>query len=359
MADTPDLALLLQRRELLAYEQRQARSRYAYGVDLRRAAWLHNSRIGDPLLRGVDRGWTATTQVLAERLSPRRRSPPPEILEELARLIRLLRAPLPAVRLLRPGLQERWPIATPLGTTRGGVHWLIVDTERLMDATPTERAFVLGWALGHLQCDHGPLFAAHLMAHQTKRSLGALGLILRPWARVGTFSADRAAMLAVRTLDHALDGLPLTAADDVSWMPKVPDLQSRRRALEDFARSSVLARLRLLTEVGHPDWSLGPPKPAANGAMAERLGNVLGVAARLGSNAAWVLGGGLLPADPVATEEDAGDGKPRKAKPELTTGPGDPIERDPKLRARLELALKDTWSVARCDQTLTRKLGLL
>lgn len=381
MAPTPDLAHFLQRRDLLAYEQRLARSVYAYGVDLRRATQLYNSRIGDPLMRGVDRRWNATKQLLDAVLLPTREAPPPIILEELARLIRLLRAPLPAVRMLRADLDKRWPMATPLGTTRGGAHWLVLDTERLMDATPAERSYVLGWALGHLQCDHGPLFAAHLMAGQANRSLGVAGWVLKPWARLATFSADRAAMIAVGGLDAALEGLPFTEELDVPWLPAGPSLSVRRRALEDFAGSSVMARLRVLTEAGHPEWTLGSPRPAATGAMAERLSHVFGTAARFGYSAAWMLSGGT---DGRDTRQDDKDGSDKEsaakesaakessakesdsdsadASPKPKTPPPqaqDPVQQDPELRARLESALEDATSVARCDENLTRRLGLL
>lgn len=375
MAVNADLTHFLQRRELLAYEQRLARSVYAYGVDLRRAAWLHDSRIGDPLMRGVDRRWGATTRALADLLRPTREPASAPILEELARLIRLLRAPLPSVRLLRPNIDEPWPIATPLGTTRGGIHWLVLDIERLMECDPVERTYVLGWALGHLQCDHGPLFAAHMMAQRAGRSLGAVGLVLKPWARVATFSADRAAMLAVGDLTSALEGMPLTHSPDVPWLPVGADLSARRRALEDFANSSVVARLRVFTEAGRPEWGLGMPKPAVSGAVAERLSHVFGAAARLGSNAAWVLGGGVDPrqakdeADARAARQaqqqarqDSGDDQVDAANDSGKPAPPPPAgsdELDPEIESRLEDALQDTLSVARCDQNLTRRLGLL
>lgn len=374
MAASPDLAHFLKRRELLAYEQRQARSVYAYGVDLRRASWLQESRLGDPLMRSVDRGWSTTMQVLSDRLLPARQPPATELLEELARIIRLLRAPLPSVRLLRPSQEEPWPIATPFGTTRGGMHLLVLDVERLMDSTAVERAYVLGWALGHLQCDHGPLFSAHWMAHQAQRSLGAVGMMLKPWARVSTFSADRAAMLAVGGLDGSLDGLPLTDSPDVPWLPTTVDLQTRRRALEDFAKSGVMARLTVLSEVGHAEWSLGAPKPAAAGAVAERLSHVFGTAARFSTNAAWLLSGGVDPRsassrkadeadkadnDQPADEDQSADESAANSPPKSAAPIGDPIEQDPELKARLQQALKGTLSVARCDQTLTRRLRLL
>ena len=375
MAAPADLPHFLQRRDILAYEQRVARSAYAYGVDIRRAAWVHGSRIGDPLFRGVDRRWNATTKALQDVLLPPGEQPPQEVLEEIASLIRLLRAPLPSLRVLRPDVKERWPLATPLGTTHGGVHWLILDLPRLLECTPVERTYVLGWALGHLQCDHGPLFAGHLMAHRAQRSLGPVGLILRPWARIATFSADRAAMIAVGNLDRALEGMPLTEAKDVPWFPRTAPLEDRRRALEDFANSAVMARHSVLSSVGRAEWSLGAPRPAASGAITERLSHVFGAAARLGSNAAWFLRGGTDPtaqrdhkandgeAKTSATDaktEGEPEGKPEdEGEPVVPDPPSDPLELDPALKERLDRALENTWSLARCDQTLTRRLRLL
>lgn len=363
-----DLQHFLQRRELLAYEQRLARAVYAYGVDLRRAMWLHGSTIGDAAMRGVDRRWNEATKDLAERLEPPGRAPPTPLLEELARQIRLLRAPLPTLRLLKPELSGQWPIVTPLGTTKGGVHWLILDADRLTEATPPERAFALGWGLGHLQCDHGPIFAAHWMAHHRGRGVGFVRTLLRHWSSVATFSADRAGMLATNSLEEALEGLPLCDSPKVPWLPRTPSLEARRQALEDFDRSTVMIRLRLLAEAGHADWLVGSPRNAATGGVAERLSHVFGAAARLGARASWVASGGSMPKEdePAPAEEaaKASDGEDADA-PDEAAANEDPEERaarpedDPELEARLELALREAWSVARCDQRLTRRLKLL
>ena len=366
-----DLQHFLQRRELLAYEQRLARAVYAYGVDLRRAMWLHGSTIGDAAMRGVDRRWNEATKQLAEFLEPPGHAPPTPLLEELARLIRLLRAPLPTLRVLRPEHSGAWPIVTPLGTTKGGVHWLILDAERLTEATPSERAFALGWGLGHLQCDHGPIFAAHWMAHHRGRGVGFVRTLLRHWSSVATFSADRAGMLATNSLEEALEGLPICDSPNLEWLPRAPSLDARRQALEDFDRSTVMIRLRLLAEAGHSDWLVGPPRNAASGGVTERLSHVFGAAARLGARASWIASGGSMPqpdAEPEGETSDAASG-PEPEEGEAGTKDGETgdqneepparPEDDPELEARLELALRDAWSVARCDQRLTRRLKLL
>ena len=64
-SDAPDLAQLITRRELTAHEQRMARVSYAYGVDLRRAHWLDDSTVGEPVMRTVDRRWGSLIEDLA------------------------------------------------------------------------------------------------------------------------------------------------------------------------------------------------------------------------------------------------------------------------------------------------------
>ena len=68
-----DLPQFLQRRELAAYEQRLARTGYAYGVDLRRAAWLAGSMLGDPLMPSLI--GLALTAAWIARLATAKRSP--------------------------------------------------------------------------------------------------------------------------------------------------------------------------------------------------------------------------------------------------------------------------------------------
>src|SRR5690606_10073537 len=132
-----------------------ARMAYAYGVDLRRASWLDQSTLGEPLMRGVDRRWNRLVESLSgEVLHRPDKAPPTAILEEVARIIRLLRAPRPTLRVLRAeGPRSDWPLVTPLGTTHGGAHWLVLDVPRLMALPEVQRSFLLAAGLGHLQCD--------------------------------------------------------------------------------------------------------------------------------------------------------------------------------------------------------------
>lgn len=384
-----DLPQFIQRRELAAYEQRLARTAYAYGVDLRRAQWLSGSTVGDPLMRAVDRRWSRLVQSLEEdSLRPQRKAPPTPLLEELAGLIHMLRAPLPTLRVLRPEVAAQWPAITPLGTTKGGIHWLVLDLDRVMALPADERTFALAAGLGHLQCDHGAIFAAHLMAqrgtgtgaHDEGRRplLTVVRGLLRPWARVAVFSADRAGLVATASLPVALRAIERQHAEHVEWMPRWPELESRRRALEDFDRSAILARRRLLAGDAAGGWAIAPPgreeeldslsrKLAAAFDGAVRLGGRLamrmeGYGRRIGKreDQAGDAGGDAEPEAGEASRSRA-DEPERGASSQVAADepepPAPPL--DPERASLLEQALRDAWTIARCDQRLTQRLGLL
>ncbi len=254
-ADRPehDLTSFLQRRRVSTYEQDMARLAYAYGVDLRRARWLKASSVGNALVRAVDRGWPRLARELDETLLAPAADPiPVALLENVARQVRLLRAPLPTIRSLsrRGQTSAEMPLATPLGATHGNVNWLILDTEGLAALEPATQTFVLASAVAHLQCDHGVFFSAHLLASQRSSSfpLRALRSALNPWSHMMVFSTDRAGLLAVGELDAALESMRHAAAlyehSARSWLPRTPAVEVRERALVEFDRSAVVARFR-------------------------------------------------------------------------------------------------------------------
>jgi hypothetical protein len=342
-----DVAPFIQRRELLAYEQRLARHAYAYGVDLRRSAWLDASTLGEPIIRTVDRRWNAlVADLTGSILQDQSKSPPVEIMEEIARLVRLLRAPLPTLRMLARGVKgDSWPIIAPLGTTKGAVHWLVLDIERLQACSAHERTFLLAAALGHLQCDHAPMFTAHLMSYRAERGLGLVRTLLRPWSKVAWFSADRAALIALGELEPALAALRVHGDAGVVWMPRPPDLVVREQALQDFDKSAVMVRVRLLQPRDN-GFSLAPKRPKPDGEASE-------------DDAATGVTGSQDPAEAGAPSDGSharDDGEERDpyrhAAPEGGDTPND-------VDAELAKALADAWSLARCDQRLTRRLGLL
>jgi len=347
-----DIAQLLGRREQFSYEQHLARSTYAYGVDLRRSAWLDSSTVGDPLMRSVDRRWNGlTTSLSADALLPGGNTLSAGVMDELLALVRLLHAPWPSVRLLQPATAERWPIVTPLGTTKGGSHWLVIDKKRLEALPASERTFLLAANIAHLQCDHGPLFAAHLMAHRGGRGEGLVRTLLRPWSRVCVFSADRAGLIAVETLDNARNALRAHADPGVPWLPPVPDVGERLRAVEEFSKSRVLTRLRLS---GPRDgWTLAP--------RLAQLGKASESKAAKGDDKAEQAPTEDTKAaandDPVAEAEAAGE--KLAAEQEVEDEAREAREnRQAEAKAR-ERALAEAWPLARCDQRLTRRLGLL
>ena len=249
MSNGPDLSHFVQHRQLDVYAQSMARQGYAYGVDLRRSRWLSSSTIGNALVRAVDRAWPRLTTELEQQVleTP---AVPAALLREIAGHMSLLRAPLPTVRPLRDQARGRWPLVTALGATRGGSSWLLLDVEALGALEPGPRAFLLGAGLGHLHCEHAVFFSAHLLAERKEgsASIRALRATLAPWTKVMTFSADRAGLLACGELDAALatiESPPVAIGEDPSpaWLPPTPPAAVRMRALEEFAKSAVFARV--------------------------------------------------------------------------------------------------------------------
>lgn len=334
---TPDFSSFVQRREHLAQEARSARAVYAYGVDLRRTAWLDHSGVGEALMRAVDRRWSKLLEQLAsDTFQPEDQSPPTHILQQLVRLTDLLRCPRPAVRLLRGDVDPRdWPVATPFGTTQGGAHLLVLDVNRLEALSPSELTFALTTALAHLQCDHGPILTAHLLAHRARRGLGLVRHILAPWTKVAVFSADRAALLVIGELAPACEALATVGAPDAPWWPPMPPIGLRVRALEDFDKSRVMARIRLLHESNQAGESEASPDAKATPPT--------------GGDAAPVEPS----ADPVSDAERQADRLVEAAEAAEVAG-----ERESEQRM-IEEQLRKAWSLARCDQRLTRRLGLL
>jgi hypothetical protein len=253
-----DLAHYLQHRQLGVYEQSMARLSYAYGVDIRRSRWLASSTLGNALVRAVDRGWPElATELLEQELDgPEGGRVPSGLLREIMGHMRLLRAPLPTLRRVRPRAASenpKWPLITPLGATHGGVHWLVLDVDAVQKLDDPVRAFVLGAGLGHLQCDHGVFYTAHVMASRREGGLPIrmIRRALTPWSRVMAFSADRAGMLATDSLEASIEGIGVLVAresEGITWLPHGPTFEQRRRALEEFARSAVYARVHALKQ---------------------------------------------------------------------------------------------------------------
>lgn len=177
---------------------------------------------------------------------------PIKLLRELAMHMNLLRAPLPTVKLLREEQRGRWPIVTPLGATRGGALWLLLDVDALTALAADQRAFLLGAGLGHLHCDHAVFFTAHLLAQRGEGNLQirALRSAMTPWTKVMMFSADRAGLLACGRLETAVAmienppiAVGLASGHEPRWLPPLPSPAVRIRALEEFARSTVYAKV--------------------------------------------------------------------------------------------------------------------
>jgi len=363
-----DLAQFVQRRELLSHETRLARVAYAYGVDLRRSGWLDRSTFGEPLMRAVDRRWSRFTGTLmADELQPIDQPAPTAVMEELLRIIELLRAPRPTLRLLRGGADpRRWPIATPIGTTQGGTHWLILDTDRLSTLKDHERTFVLASALAHLQCDHGALFAAHLMSHREHRRAWAVRVALRAWVRVATFSSDRAALVAIGNADLCMEAMQLQGDPQVPWWPQPPTWPQRVHNLEDFDKSRVMVRLKLMrsgalgnARAGLADPSLAPNRsaegPRTDEAEVSGPSSASSTSVRMNGSANETES-----TDSVADAEAQAEQIVREREASEGTGETKQATQDRAAeQEKIEEALNRAWPLARCDERLTRRLGIL
>lgn len=323
-----DLEQFVQRRQLTAYEQDMARGCYAYGVDLRRGSWFRNSAVAQTGMRSLELRWLRLADDLmasGELLYPAEHRLV-DVLREIVELARMLHADVPALRLLSPKARQsgNWPVVTPLGNSHGSCNWLAVDPDALTGFSRNERRFLLGSALGHLQCGHGILFTSRLVTKR-ERSLGLIACMLRPWSKVAVFSADRAGMLAAGDLEASLMAVAAQAASEASYAPQFPGYSERRLALEDFEHTRVVARMRTQ--------------------------QTLVVARKRGAQ----------PEGPEAAEA----GTPEVAEPEAAEPAADPPE-TPAAAEQSEASdeqprgvPRTAWPLARCDQRLTRRLGLL
>lgn len=324
MSEGHDFGRLIQSQRLTSYERYEARNSYAYAVDLRRAEWAATSRLGSPLTRVLDRAWVG----FAETLKREAYTSPPEdvptkLLAELYGIVQRLRAPSPTVLQLGEAAKRSpltpWPIATPVGTCSGNEHWLLLDVQTLLELEPGHRRFVLGSALGHLHCGHGPYFACHAMLHSggRRRLIEPVRWAMSPWSRVLGYSADRAGALACESLEATQTAI---VADDelraqIHWLPKPPPLETRLAAALDFSRSVTHARTL---------------------ALYRRLG-----------------------LDSAIDSEHAGPSP--EPQPDSETGERTQAETATDSSASLggvETTRTGAWSLARCDRRLTERLGL-
>jgi hypothetical protein len=318
-----DLGRFVQRRQFRSFEQDMARVTYAYGVDVRRFRWLNQSMTAQTVMRALELRWTVVAEeLMREELQAPEGAAALPFLQEIVRITELLRLTLPAVRLLGPGARGRWPIVTPLGNARNSDDWLVIDGERLAALSPPQRAFLLAQGLGHIQCGHAALFMAHYVSAREHRGHGALRLLLRPLSRIAAFSADRAGLLAAGEFEPAAQMLARSTQDLPPWYPGLADLPERRRALEEFDRSRVVARVRSSHRFAQANPSVS--------VLVEQL---------IARQTPEALPEGGTEATPTDTTDSA--------------APASPPE-----HAGFEVPA-DAWPLARCDQRLTQRLGIL
>lgn len=293
-----------------------ARVSYAYGVDVRRFGWLSESMVAQTVMRALELRWDRVADDLmrGELQVPEGAATLP-FLQEIVRIAELLRLTLPTVRLVAPAARGRWPLVTLLGNARSSDDWLILDVPGLAALSQAERAFLLGQALGHIQCGHTPLFMAHYVSHREGAGHLPLRLFLHAWSRLCAFSADRAGLLAAGEFEPALRMMELTAREPPPWYPNLADIGERRRALEEFDRSRIVARVR------------------SSQRFAQEHPSVPELVTQL-----------LRQEPPDALPEGQAPPPPPAAVPPAAPGYEVPA---------------DAWSLARCDQRLTQRLGIL
>jgi len=239
----------------------------------------------------------------------------------------------------------QWPVVTPLGTTQAGAQLLILDLARLQNMSLAELTFVLASALAHIQCDHGPMIAAHLMVHRAQRGSLLLRQAMAPWTNVATFSADRAALLVIGDLAITCEALATVGTPDAPWWPKSPDRRLRVQALEDFDKSRVMARIRLLQQ------SEQQPSPSNEGGQSQATPGAAAEHTESDPSESEPTED-----DPVDSVEDAERQGERLARAQEATEARESRSEEQRF---IQEQLRHAWPLARCDQRLTRRLGLL
>ncbi len=331
MTSPLDLGRFVQRRQFRSFEQDLARTTYAYGVDVRRFRWFNQSMAAQTIMRALELRWSAVAEELMH--GTHRELQVPEgaatlpFLQEIVRIAELLRVTLPSVRLLTPAARGRWPLVTPLGNARNSDDWLVLDAEALAELTPPQRAFLLAQGLGHIQCGHAALFMAHFVSFHDHRGHGALRLAMQPFSRLAAFSADRAGLLASGEFEPAAQMLTRGSEGLPAWYPTLAPLDQRRRALEEFDHSRVVARVRSSRRFAeeHPSVS----------ALVDQL---------------------MHHSEPAALNEGA------TTAPEITSATTADTKAaaaaGPQAFAAGYEVPADAWPLARCDQRLTQRLGI-
>ncbi len=314
MTSNLDLGRFVQRRQFRSFEQDLARVTYAYGVDVRRFRWLNQSMTAQTFMRALELRWSAVAEgLMGGELQVPEGAVTLPFLQEIVRIAELLRATLPAVRVVTPSARDRWPLVTPLGNARGSDDWLVIDPTGLAVLSPPQRAFLLAQALGHIQCGHASLFMAHYVSHREHQAHLALRLALRPFSRLAAFSADRAGLLAAGEYAPAAEALVRSSEQLPAWYPTLAPLGERQRALADFDHSRVVARVRSSRRFvqDHPS-------------VHELVDQIIHAS------------------EPIALPE--GKTNTPEAPPPLAAGYEVPAE---------------AWPLARCDQRLTIRMGVL
>lgn len=314
-----------------------ARVTYAYGVDVRRFRWLNQSMTAQTVMRALELRWTVIAEeLMREELQAPEGAAALPFLQEIVRITELLRLTLPRVRLVSPTARDPWPLVTPLGNARNSDDWLVIDAHGLGALSPPQRAFLLAQGLAHIQCGHAALFMAHYVSAREHRGHAALRLLLRPLSRIAAFSADRAGLLAAGEFEPAAQMLARSAQDLPPWYPSLATLPERRRALEEFDHSRVVARVRSSHRFAQANPSV---TVLVEQLMQRQTPDALPEASPSTTDTSSPTTATSSTPSTPPTDSAAPAGSP-----EFAAGYAVPA---------------DAWPLARCDQRLTQRLGIL
>jgi hypothetical protein len=242
-------------------------------------------------------------------------------LQEIVRIAELLRVTLPTVRLVTPSARDRWPLVTPLGNARNSDDWLVLDATAPRHPRPAAARLPAGpgprpHPVRPRQPVHGPL----RLPPRTPGPRRPPPRSCARFSRIAAFSADRAGLLAAGEFAPAARARPRRAAS--SSRPGTRPSPSSANASAP-SRSSTTAASSPASARAADSCRINPSVTV----LVEQLMH------RQTPDA-------LPEANTAATADTAA---PASA-PEFTAGYAVPA---------------DAWPLARCDQRLTQRLGIL
>lgn len=132
------------------------------------------------------------------------------------------------------------PFCITLGNDE--IFYTFVHRESLQLFSQEQWIALLGREIGHLQNGHIPLITSNLLLDRQDSFLGVaalpLNILLRTWLKTAYITADRAGLIAVRSLEAVLGVIDKTASPS---FPKTKEL--RKQAIALFAETKFYKTL--------------------------------------------------------------------------------------------------------------------